>query len=449
MTNKEMTNDAPSQKAHMEQQPLSDEESITLQEQAVIRKVDWRLIPILGALYSISLIDRVNISSARIAGMEKELRLDIGNRYSIALLVFFIPYLIFEGFITNYASLIVCRLFVGFFESGFFPGCVYLISCWYARYEVQKRLAAFYLSAVLVGGFSGILAFGLMQLQGVRGYLGWRWIFIIEGLITQLIAIFSWFFIVDFPHNAQKTRFLTAQEADLVQLRIDKDRQDAGPDPLTIGKIGKHLCDWKLWMFSLMLMATTAPVYAFAFFSPVIIKSMGYSAGISNLLIAPPYVFAVASAYVFACFGDKWRMRGPIIVIQSLISITGLLLIAQHPNNDVRYFGLFIGIAGCQGNIPALLAHQSNNIRMQSKRAVGTALQVGFGAIGGIIGSTTFRQADAPRYVPGLWVSTGLLFVVIGLLGVTEWLLWKRNKEIDEGKAKEPIEGLQGFKYTL
>jgi hypothetical protein len=63
---------------------------------ALIRKVDWRLLPILGALYSIALIDRVNISAARVAGMDKDLGLNIGDRYTVALVVFFPPYFLLE-----------------------------------------------------------------------------------------------------------------------------------------------------------------------------------------------------------------------------------------------------------------------------------------------------------------------------------------------------------------
>jgi len=60
---------------------------------------------------------------------------------------------------------------------------------------------------------------------------------------------------------------------------------------------------------------------------------------------------------------------------------------AFHPKNAVRFAGAFIGSTGAQGNVPAILAYQSNNIRGQSKRAYASALQVGFGGIGGIIAS--------------------------------------------------------------
>ncbi|KAI1922058.1 hypothetical protein LOZ65_003563 [Ophidiomyces ophidiicola] len=345
-----------------------DMEDMIAREKAVIRKIDWRLIPSLSALYTVAIIDRGNISNARIAGMEEDLQLNVGNRFSVALLVFFIPYLLFE---------------------------------------------------------------------------------IVEGALTLVIAIISWFYVPAFPHDAQKDGFLNEQEAKLVQDRIDRDRQDASPDSLTMEKVIRCLCDVKIWMFSLMLTSTAVPIFGLYYFSPVIIKGMGYSASVANLLTTGPYCFAVASAYFFSWLGDKWHIRGPFIVIQAIITIVGLMLVAYHPHHGVRFFGLFLGIAGCQGNVPTLLAYQSNNIRMQSKRAVASAVQLGFGAGGGIIASTIFRQADAPAYVPGLWTTAGLQFLLIGVFCVTEYYLWKKNKEVDEGKATMPIEGLEGFRYTL
>jgi hypothetical protein len=70
---------------------------------------------------------------------------------------------------------------------------------------------------------------------------------IIEGLITQLVAIAAWFIIVDFPDKAHMKGFLTKGDADFMERRIEEDRGDAVPDKLTWAKTGTHLLDWKLW----------------------------------------------------------------------------------------------------------------------------------------------------------------------------------------------------------
>lgn len=176
---------------------------------------------------------------------------------------------------------------------------------------------------------------------------------------------------------------------------------------------------------------------------------MGYEAGIANLLSAPPVLFAVISAFTFAWLGDKYRKRAPLIAVQAIICVIGLMITTYHSNNVVRYFGIFLGNAGCQGNIPAVLAYQSNNIRSQSKRSVGCALQIGFGAVGGVIASTAFREIDGPRYIYGLWTTAGLQLLLLTLLAATTFVFWRANRSLERGTLKEPIEGLEGFRYTI
>lgn len=79
------------------------------------------------------------------------------------------------------------RIILGVLEAGFFPGCVYLMSTWYSRFELQKRYSAFYLIGSGASAFAGILAYGLMQMNGLAGLAGWRWIFIVSASsITHL-----------------------------------------------------------------------------------------------------------------------------------------------------------------------------------------------------------------------------------------------------------------------
>lgn len=85
------------------------------------------------------------------------------------------------------------------------------------------------------------------------------------------------------------------------------------------------------------------------------------------------------TAFGFAWVGDKYNVRAPIIAVQSIICLIGLMLVAYVPTSGVRYFGVFLGIMGSQGNVPAILTYQANNIRMQSKRSTASALQIGFG----------------------------------------------------------------------
>jgi MFS family permease len=88
------------------------------------------------------------------------------------------------GFTKDWKQMVVCRMLLGILEAGYFPGCVYLLSSWYVRYDVQKRFSVFYLIGCVASALAGILAFGLSQMAGIQGLGGWRWIFIMEGVVS-------------------------------------------------------------------------------------------------------------------------------------------------------------------------------------------------------------------------------------------------------------------------
>uniref|UniRef100_A0A0B7JUQ9 Major facilitator superfamily (MFS) profile domain-containing protein n=1 Tax=Bionectria ochroleuca TaxID=29856 RepID=A0A0B7JUQ9_BIOOC len=121
------------------------------EEKRIKRRIDRRLVTTCGVMYCISLIDRTNLSSAAIAGMNEDLML-VGDRY------------LGHGFVNVWWAMTPLRVLLGAFEAGFFPSCLYLISTWFSRYELHRRYSFFYLIGVLASGFSGVLAYGLMQM---------------------------------------------------------------------------------------------------------------------------------------------------------------------------------------------------------------------------------------------------------------------------------------------
>ncbi|KAI2433615.1 hypothetical protein LOZ19_005422, partial [Ophidiomyces ophidiicola] len=423
-----------------------DDKELQKRLRKIYLKVDLRLIPILGALYAISGIDRINLSSARVAGMHKDLRFDIGSRYSIVLLVFFVTYFIFEipsnialrkvgaavwlsflamswgivimcaGFVKSWVPLIVIRLLLGLFEAGFFPGCMYLISCWYRRYQVQQRIAWFYCINVIANGFGSLLAYGLWKMEGLGGLRGWRWIFIMEGIITCVLAILGYILIIDFPDKVlQKKSFLTVEEVDLIKSQLEKDRGDAVHDEFTLKKVFKTLGRWQLWIYSLLFMCLAVGIYGYAYFMIIILQGMGYSIGRVFLLSAPPAVVSVPFTLIISYLADRTKMRAPYVIFNAVTCTIGYVLVAYPKQNSVRYFGCFLGLAGANASLPAVLAWQANNIRGQSTRAVASGLQVAFGAVGGIYASLTFMEKEAPRYFSGLWAGIvgGAQFLII------------------------------------
>ncbi|KAL8990187.1 MAG: hypothetical protein Q9169_008187 [Polycauliona sp. 2 TL-2023] len=110
------------------------------------------------------------------------------------------------------------------------------------------------------------------------------------------------------------------------------------------------------------------------------------------------YALAAILMALSAYLGDRYHVRGPILVANSLVALIGLPIMGFAASSGARYFGVFLVTAGVNANIPTALAYQANNVRGQWKRAFCSALFVGFGGIGGISGGTIFRNQDAPSY---------------------------------------------------
>jgi MFS family permease len=137
--------------------------------------------------------------------MRTDLDLLVGYKYSLITLCFFLTYVLFQpaatvlcrkigpknflpgicllwgaliigfGFAENWQTLVALRLLLGVLEAGYFPGCVYLLSTWYTRWQMAKRYSVFYLIGSLASALSGILAYALSLMEGTAGIRGWRW----------------------------------------------------------------------------------------------------------------------------------------------------------------------------------------------------------------------------------------------------------------------------------
>ncbi|EEH38746.1 hypothetical protein PAAG_08473 [Paracoccidioides lutzii Pb01] len=449
------------------------------EQRKIIHRIDRRLVSMCGLGYCISLMDRTNLSVAAIAGMIQELRLDIGYRYSLVALVFFITYIVCQppmtavirkvgpriflgvivitwgicligfGLSRNWHQLTILRALLGLLEAGFFPGTVYLLSTWYSRYEVQKRYSIFYLIGCVASALSGILAFGFSQMAGLRGYRGWRWIFIMQGVLTVIVGIIIYIFLVDFPDKAHKAwRFLTKEECAFVIRRLNKDRGDADAEPFSIRKFLRPALDLKIWAFGMIFFCLTTVTYSIAYFLPIILhNNLGFSIGASQCLVAPPFVLAGILMFVTSYLGDKHQTRAPVLVFNSLISIIGLPIMGFGRINAVRYFGVFLATAGVNANIPCTLAYQANNIRGQWTRALASTTLVAMGGIGGIAGSLVFRSQDAPAYIPGIYASITCQVLLLIIVGMLSLYFWRCNRKADRGELV--IEGSPSFRYTI
>lgn len=184
------------------------------------------------------------------------------------------------------------------------------------------------------------------------------------------LAVLGRILIVDFPDKVYKSRmpFLKPIEVKAIQDKLERDRRDSQFDKLTWPKFAQACKRWELWAFAIKFFAVTTIVYALAYFIPIILQGMGYDIGMVFLLAAPPAVAAVPWIMFCSWAADKWKLRAPFIILQAVLGIVGLMIVAYASSNGARYFGIFMGLAGANANIPTVLAWQANNIRGQSLR---------------------------------------------------------------------------------
>ncbi|KAJ5992824.1 hypothetical protein N7451_008548 [Penicillium sp. IBT 35674x] len=431
-------------------------------ERKLMAKIDWHILPCLCVLYLLAFLDRVNISNAATLGLTDDLNIATGMKYNIALTIFFVPYIIFEipsnillkkfkphvwlplcmfgfglvmvcqGLVQNWGGLMATRWFLGVFETGMFPGCFYLLGMWYRRSEAQKRFSFFFSSTTLAGAFGGALAYGISQMSGDRGYSGWRWVFIIEGCITCVAAFILFFCMPDFPEDV---KWLTDEEREFVRAKLAKD----------VGKSAHHVSmgwrevvavfkDYKVILGGLMYFGLIVPAYGYAYFAPSIIKSYGYSSVKTQLYSIPPWAAAFGFSMVIAFFSDRLKHRYVFTLIPILVSIAGfamLLSIHGKEHKSAEYGALFLVTSGAYSAMPVIVCWFAMNLGGHHRRSIGTAWQVGFGNIGGIIATFSFLSTDAPYYTKGY--SICIAFACLSIISCTVYLVavWFENRKRD------------------
>ncbi|SGY43431.1 BQ5605_C001g00023 [Microbotryum silenes-dioicae] len=493
-------------------------------EKRLIRKIDWKIVPFLSPrpghrddstrsefyfvsptlclLYLMSFLDRVNIGQARLSGLEKELKMS-GSQYSIALLVFFVSYVVFEtpavifvrrlrpsrllptamliwaivmtlmGVVTSFTGLVVARFFLGMAEAPLFPAACFYLTSWYKRKEqsskvyismftgfrrtdasldLSVRISIFFSAATLAGAFGGLIAHGLAQMDGLGGYAGWRWIFIIEGIITFAVACAAPFVMTDFPEEA---KFLSVEEQQEVLRRLKADRGPTLQTEFSWAQVRVAFKDWKTYCFTLIYIGVAEPFYSLSLFTPTIIAALGtYSKSQASLLSTPPFFLAFLTTIFSALYSDRLGHRGFFNVFWLSIVVIGfILLLVLNPVHSpkVAYFSLFLCVGGLCPCIANSIAWIGNNFSNRTKRSAAMGLFFSVGNSGGIVSSMVYFKQDAPRFIRGQSVGLGFTLMALVLsLGLTLHLgSENRAKDAKYGPVQEGDEEFEQLPLEL
>ncbi|KAK8056664.1 hypothetical protein PG993_001891 [Apiospora rasikravindrae] len=314
-------------------------------------------------------------------------------------------------------GLIVDRFFLGLFETGMFPGCFYLLSMWYRRDEAQKRYSLFFSSTSLAGAFGGLLASAIGKMDGIRGYHGWRWIFILEGTLTAVVGLI---FLFTFPSFPEQALWLKEDEREYVKARLRADQgHSAAERKISLRDVGAVLKDYRVILGGFMYFGLIVPAYGYAFFAPTIIATYKYNAIQTQLRSVPPWAASFVFSLVIAAISDRFKHRYLFTLIPMLISFAGFgILLNVHNNLDLQYGALFLVVMGVYGSMPITVCWFNMNLAGHHRRSIGTAWQIGFGNIGGII--ATYAFDDPPYFKKGY--SIGVAFTALSAASCAAYL---------------------------
>lgn len=246
---------------------------------------------------------------------------------------------------------------------------------------------------------------------------------------------------VDFPEHASKSFwFLDKRQAEIMASRIECDRGDVKASKLELRKVLVHAKDVKVWGFCVLYFLLNLVSTSLSYFLPIILQDgMGFSTNKAILLNAPVYYWAAIPALLSSFVGDKYQLRGPVIVFNALCLIVGFCLTGFTNQVAVRYLGTYLATGAYVANWAALGAYQANNIVGQWKRVFTAAATTAFNGAGGIAGAYIVRQKEAPRYFTAVWVSIGSHIVMIICVAVFSAYFLHANRM--QRKGKRVLEG--------
>ncbi|KAK9679932.1 hypothetical protein K7432_016104 [Basidiobolus ranarum] len=328
-----------------------------------------------------------------------------------------------QAFMHDKTSFLLCRLFLGLTEAGYVPGIIRYMTTYYTKEELATRLSWFWGVLALADASSGLISFGVLRLRGVAGLKGWQWLFLIDGVCTVIVAIFTFFYLPEGPARTKgllrgKNGWFDDREVKILVTRLIRD------DPSkAIGRregvkktdLIAALKDTRIWGHLLIgffgLMAP-GPVTSYM---PLIIKSLGFSTVVSNLLTVPAHLLKFLAMLALTRNSDRVKDRAWHGVVGMTWFLVGLFLLQLLPDSTNRWalYGVIIFTVGWPFWHPINAAWLTENVAPMGKRSIGLAMYIMSVNINGLVGSQIYRDDDKPRFHRGNWINIGLAFFTI------------------------------------
>lgn len=397
-------------------------------ERATLRKVAWRLIPFVGALYLLNILDRANVGFARLQ-MQDDLKLS-ETAFDLGYGMFYVGYLLFEFpsnlllrrfgarkwiarimiswglissltmFVRDVWSFYALRILLGIAEAGFFPGIILYLSFWFPARERAKVTAGFMLAIGLASVLGNPLSGLIMQnLDSVGDWHGWQWLFLLEGLPSILMGCAVFLYLTEGPAHAT---WLNQDERDWLVARMAREEQH-----VKTRHNSDHLAailQPRVWLLIAIYFPVAVGTNAGGAYFPKLIKQqfIDLSTLQIGLLSAIPHLCAVAGMALVGYSSDRRQERRWHLAGSAFLAAFGWGLTATNHSPAVSLIGLCLAQTGMMCMLPVFWTLPGSFLT-GAAAAGGIAMINSVANIGGFFGPSILGRC-------GLWTMAGILF---------------------------------------
>ncbi|OAA74863.1 MFS transporter [Akanthomyces lecanii RCEF 1005] len=323
-----------------------------------------------------------------------------------------------QFWLSGRSSFLATRALLGILQGGFIPDIIIYLSYFYKHAELTIRLGFFWTALNLADILSAVIAMGLLNMRGVAGKAGWRWLFLIEALLTLLIGVLSWLLMPPGPcQTASWFRGKAGWFSERV-LRDDPSKSDMhNREPVTPRLLWKSLKDYDLW-----------PIY-------ILGLGLGFSRFQSNLLTIPSTVLQIFSMLGLTYLAEHMRSLSLVALLAQIWALPFIIYLNVVDTATVNKWIMFAVITlllGYPSAHPIQVAWTSRNSNTVRSRTVSAATYNMFVQGCTIISSNVYRADDAPDYNRGHKAILGVVCMNIALYALTKVYYVLRNKSRDD-----------------
>lgn len=404
-------------------------------EQATIRAVAFRLLPLVFLLYFFSLIDRTNLGVGALT-MNHDLGLSAYG-YSLGVAAFFIGYipceipsnLILErigarlwigriaitwgliaccmALVSGQTSFLIVRFLLGVAEAGLFPGLLLYLNYWFPKAYRARVNAALVLAIPVSNALGAPLASSLMELHGLLGFAGWKWMFMLEGLPSVVLGCFMLRYLTEHPVNAT---WLDPRQRAWLQDTLAAEWAVVEQEHSRLG-LWQALTDRRVVALCLVYFSMGTTAYGLGYFLPQFIKAWGLSNLATGFTVAVPETIGIVAMLIWGYWSDRVGNRRRSLSIALMIGAVGLAGMAAFGASPWSLIAVAVVSIGFSSARPMFWTLPPSFL---SGRAIAgsIALISSFANFGGIVGPVAIGWAKTATnsFAGGLYLVAFIAF---------------------------------------